>query len=203
MSSITPRLVIATRNQGKTSEIRTLLGNIPWKFISLDDFESVGTADELEDSYSGNATSKARYYARATGEWVLADDSGLEVAALAGAPGVKSARYGGPNASDEDRRMKLLREIASGGLQNRSARFVCAVAVAKPNEEIFELTYGVCEGSISEEPRGDSGFGYDPIFIPNGYDQTFGELSERVKNRISHRARAIMTMREFLLTAEV
>lgn len=193
------RLVIATRNPGKAAEIQDLLGNIELRLLSLNDFENVGLATETEDTYCGNAISKAQYYAAATGEWILADDSGLEVAALAGAPGVFSARYAGTNSSDEDRRVKLLQALAHVAPGDRTARFVCAVAFAKPNGKLIRVEEGVCEGSISREPHGISGFGYDPIFVPHGHHQTFGELPQFVKNNISHRAKAIAKMRAFLL----
>jgi XTP/dITP diphosphohydrolase len=193
------RLVIATHNVGKAKEIRILLEQTGLEMLSLEGFKGVSEAQETEDSYAGNAIVKARHYAAETNEWVLADDSGLEVAALNGAPGVLSARYAGSNASDEDRRRKLLEELASIFPERRDARFVCAVALAKPNQEIVKVTNGICEGVICETARGDSGFGYDPIFVPNGYNQTFGELAHEVKNQISHRARAIVAMRSFLL----
>jgi XTP/dITP diphosphohydrolase len=194
------RLVIATRNEGKAAEIRVLLGETPFELLSLSDFDRAGEAEEQENSYAGNAISKAQYYALATGELVLADDSGLEVASLDGAPGVLSARYAGPSATDSQRRLKLLQELVARNSTDRGARFVCAVAVSGRNGRILKVTEGFCEGSICREPRGDSGFGYDPIFLPNGYSQTFGELSETVKNQISHRAKAVTQMKEFLLT---
>ena len=194
------RLVIATHNEGKAAEIRTLFGDTPFELFSLSIFKDAGEAPEIENSYEGNATSKARYYAAFTGEFVLADDSGLEVSALDGAPGVLSARYAGPTASDSERRLKLLHEIARTHTADRSARFVCALALASRTGEIIKVTHGICLGSISFEPRGNSGFGYDPIFIPKEYAQTFGELSEGVKNQISHRAKAIALMRQFMLS---
>jgi non-canonical purine NTP pyrophosphatase (RdgB/HAM1 family) len=193
------RLVIATRNHGKLLEIRTLLGDVPWSLVTLDQFENVGEAEENEGTYIGNAISKAKFYASATGEIVMADDSGLEVTALAGAPGVLSARYAGPNASDEVRRVKLLSELKSASSSDRSARFVCAAVMANPEGEVLQLAEGICEGSICFDEHGESGFGYDPIFVPDGYHQTFGELSEEVKNSISHRAIALQKMRQFLI----
>ena len=193
---MTHRLVIGTHNKGKAVEIKALLGDIGWTLLSLDQFEKVGAATEDADTYSGNASAKASYYAKMTGEWVVADDSGLEVQALAGAPGVFSARYGGPNASDSQRRLKLLTELT--GVNDRRARFVCSAAIADSNGNIVKTAEGICEGVISTNARGDSGFGYDPIFIPSGYDLTFGELSERIKNQISHRARAIRGLLSFL-----
>jgi XTP/dITP diphosphohydrolase len=194
------RLLIATSNHGKLIEIRTLLGDIPWNLIALDQFENIGEAEESERTYVGNAISKAKFYASATGEIVLADDSGLEVTALGGAPGVLSARYAGPNASDADRRVKLLSELKSVCSSDRSARFVCAAVVLDPDGEVLQVAEGICEGSICFAERGKSGFGYDPIFLPDGYDQTFGELSEQIKNSISHRARALQSIRQFLVS---
>lgn len=193
---MTKRLVIATHNKGKAVEIKTLLGDISWTLLSLDQFENVGEAVEDADTYSGNAAAKASYYAQTTGEWVLADDSGLEVQALGGAPGVLSARYAGPNASDSERRLKLLSELL--GVDDRRARFVCSAAIANSSGQIVKTAEGICEGVISQNPRGDSGFGYDPIFIPSGYDLTFGELSDQIKNQISHRAKAIRGLCSFL-----
>jgi XTP/dITP diphosphohydrolase len=131
----------------------------------------------------------------------LADDSGLEVEALGGAPGVLSARYAGDDASDADRRALVLSELATtelAGSDNRRARFVCAVALARPSGEVLNLSEGICEGSITFAPRGSSGSGYDPLFVPDGYDQTFAELSDQIKNQISHRARALIKLREYL-----
>ena len=192
------RLVIATRNEGKATEIRTLFGEIPFELLSLSTFRDAGEAPEIEDSYAGNAAAKAHYYAAATGEFVLADDSGLEVAALDGAPGVLSARYAGPSSSDSERRLKLLNEIGRTRSADRSARFVCATALASRDGKIVKVTHGICAGSISLEPRGKSGFGYDPIFVPSDYQQTFGELNESIKNQISHRAKAINLVKQFL-----
>src|SRR6185503_17228470 len=149
-------------------------------------------------TYAENAIAKAQFYAAATGLLALADDSGLEVAALGGAPGVYSARYAGEGASDIDRRTLLLAELAKTNGGDRRARFVAAVAIADSSGEVLNVSEGICEGTITFEPRGNSGFGYDPLFVPNGYDQTFAELSDDVKNRISHRARALMLTRDSL-----
>lgn len=191
-------LLLGTRNPGKIYEIKLILGDLPLEFSSLNDFPHVAVAIEDADTYAGNAIKKARFYARETGVPVLADDSGLEVEALGGAPGVISHRYAGDNANDADRRKFLLSKLAETGSDNRRARFVCAIAIATVAGELLNLSEGICEGAITFEPRGESGFGYDALFVPDGYDQTFGELSDEIKNRISHRARALLKVRDFL-----
>ena len=192
------RLLLGTRNPGKVKEITTILEDSGWTFSSLQEFAAVGPAAEDGVTYAENAIAKARFYAAATGLLALADDSGLEVAALGGAPGVYSARYAGEGASDADRRALLLAELIRVDARDRRARFVASVAIAHPNGEVLNLSEGICEGTITFEPRGNSGFGYDPLFVPDGYHQTFAELSDEVKNRISHRARALMRLRDSL-----
>ena len=192
------RLLLGTRNSGKVKEIETILEDSGWTFSSLREFDEVGPAAEDGVTYAENAIAKARFYAAETELLALADDSGLEVAALGGAPGVHSARYAGDNASDADRRQLLLAELARVDSGDRRARFVAAVAIADPNGVVLNLSEGICEGRITFEPRGTSGFGYDPLFIPDGYDQTFAELPDKVKNLISHRARALMRLRDSL-----
>ena len=192
------RLLLGTRNPGKVKEIETILEDSGWSFSSLREFEHVGPAAEDGVTYAENAIAKARFYAATTGLLALADDSGLEVAALGGAPGVYSARYAGDNASDADRRALLLAELAKVDSGDRRARFVAAVAIATPGGEVLNVSKGICEGMITFEPRGTSGFGYDPIFVPDGYNQTFAELPDEAKNRISHRARALMRTRDSL-----
>jgi XTP/dITP diphosphohydrolase len=191
-------LLLGTRNPGKIREIENILQNSGWSFRSLQEFKHVESADENGVTYADNAVAKARFYATATGLWALADDSGLEVEALAGAPGVFSARYAGENASDADRRNLLLSELEKVGDKARRARFVSAVAIASNDGVILNVSEGICEGTITSAPRGDGGFGYDPLFIPDGYDQTFAELAENVKNQISHRARALLKTKHFL-----
>ena len=191
-------LLLGTRNPGKIHEIKLVLGDVDLQLCSLNDFVGVGIAEENADTYAQNAIAKALFYARATGLPALADDSGLEVEALAGAPGVHSARYAGDDATDADRRNLLLSELAKTGSANRAARFVCVIAVASARGEVLNVSEGVCGGTITFEARGTSGFGYDPIFIPDGYDQTFAQLSNEVKNQISHRARAFIKLRAFL-----
>lgn len=191
-------LLLGTRNPGKVIEIVSILANPDWSFSSLQDFPNVGEAEENFATFAENAIAKAQFYASATGLCALADDSGLEVEALGGAPGVFSARYAGAQASDADRRTLLLSELTKLGDPIRRARFVAVVAVATPDGEVLNLSEGICPGAITFAPRGTGGFGYDPLFIPDGYDRTFAELPDTIKNQISHRARALMRTRTFL-----
>src|SRR5689334_10530658 len=199
------RLLLGTRNPGKIHEIKLILGDIAFDLCSLNDFPNVAVAPEDADTYAENAISKAQFYARETGIVALADDSGLEVEALGGAPGVLSARYAGEHATDADRRNLLLSELtkvselSNPRSDNRRARFVCAIAIATADGEVLNLSEGVCDGTITYAPRGTSGFGYDPLFVPDGYKQTFAELSDEVKNHISHRARALLKLRDSLI----
>ena len=192
------RLLLGTRNPGKVFEIVSILADSGWSFFSLEDFPNVGEAEENFTTFVENAIAKAQFYASATGLCALADDSGLEVEALGGAPGVLSARYAGANATDADRRVLLLSELARVGASIRRARFVAVVAISKPKGEILNTSEGICDGTIAIAPRGTGGFGYDPLFIPEGYNQTFAELPDTIKNQISHRARALMDTRAFL-----
>src|SRR5262249_51937719 len=153
----------------KVKEITTILANTGWSFSSLQEFAEVGPAAEDGVTYAENAIAKARFYAAATGLLALADDSGLEVAALGGAPGVYSARYAGEGASDADRRELLLAELAKVESDDRRARFVAAVAIASPDGAVLNASEGICEGTIIFAPRGTGGFGYDPLFVPHGY----------------------------------
>jgi XTP/dITP diphosphohydrolase len=191
-------LLLATRNPGKVREITSILEDSGWSFSSLQEFEHVASPKENGETYADNAILKARYYAAATGLCALADDSGLEVEALGGAPGVLSARYAGENASDADRRKLLLSELSTSDDNERKARFISVVAIANTDGTVLNISEGSCEGTITFAPRGTGGFGYDPLFIPDGYDQTFAELAQDVKNRLSHRARALRKTLEFL-----
>jgi XTP/dITP diphosphohydrolase len=214
-----PSLLLGTHNAGKVREIETILRDVRWRLRSLREFEEVGVAAENAPTYAENAILKAQFYARETGIHTLADDSGLEVAALGGAPGVLSARYAGEGASDADRRALLLSELArveneSSRLEaakaavadrnaavhssNRRARFVCVVAIATPDGTVLNTSEGMCEGKIIFDERGRNGFGYDPLFVPDGFEETFAELSDSIKNQISHRARALLKTRQFL-----
>jgi XTP/dITP diphosphohydrolase len=191
-------LVIATRNRGKLLELRALIRELPLVLLDLSSFPSVQTIPETGATFVENASLKAAGYAIQIGEMTLADDSGLEVDALGGAPGVRSARYAGDGASDSERVDKLLSELSHVRPRERTARFVSAIAIAGREGVILNISSGVCEGRIAEAPRGANGFGYDPVFIPEGYDQTFAELRPQLKNRISHRGKALEAATHFL-----
>jgi XTP/dITP diphosphohydrolase len=182
------KLLIATANPGKLREMRALLAFPGLELVSLADLRNFQPVEEGAD-YAENATRKAGTCARHTGSWTIADDSGLEVDALAGAPGPHSARLAGPHASDADRRRQLL-ELLRPLPRPWTARFRCTMALASPEGSI-DLATGICEGEIIPKERGDGGFGYDPLFLVAGGDQTMAELSEAEKNFISHRSRAV------------
>ncbi|MEZ4555150.1 MAG: XTP/dITP diphosphatase [Caldilineaceae bacterium] len=182
-------LLIATHNQGKLREYRALLADLPLKVVNLDEAGVDFDVDETGTTFAENALLKARAYAAATGLLTWADDSGLEVDALDGAPGVYSARYAGPDATDEDRYRKLLRTLAALPDAPRTARFRCVVALVAPDGAAY-TTDGICPGVIIDEPRGSHGFGYDPVFFLPDLGQTMAELPPAAKNRISHRGRA-------------
>jgi XTP/dITP diphosphohydrolase len=191
-------ILLGTGNPGKTAEICGALQDLGIHFLTLKDFPQVLPVEESGVTYEENAILKAADYARQFGRWTLADDSGLEVDALAGAPGVLSARYAGTEASDADRIALLLDQIGNAPVHNRRARFVCALVLADSTSRVISVVHGVCEGTITTSPRGSNGFGYDPIFIPDGFDATFGELPSDVKEGISHRGKALDQMRVFL-----
>ena len=200
MTETLPReLLIATRNPGKLTEIQPLLSGLPVVFRSLLDFPHTTEVEETGATFAENASLKAMAYAAQTGAWALSDDSGLEVDALGGAPGIFSARYAGERATDAERIQLLLSELARTGNAERRARFVCAVSISDPTGRILNVSTGLCEGRIGDAPKGEKGFGYDPLFLPDGFEQTFGELSSEIKQQISHRARALAKTRAFLL----
>ena len=203
------KLVLATRNQGKVRELTDLLyryGNPSLEslkgsssadvarqqcaisIVSLENYPDAPEVVEDGKTYMENAVKKASIIAEYTSHLTLADDAGLEVDALGGAPGIHSKRWAGEDATDEIRIAKLLQALESA--TNRRARFIAAIAVVHPNSEP-KVVLGVCEGHIRHDPVGESGFGYDPVFVPDGYHQTFAELGEDIKNRISHRAKAL------------
>ncbi len=192
------RLLIATRNAGKVNELRDLLSGMPVELLNLNDVAPVPEVEETGATFEENAILKARGYALQTGTWALADDSGLEIEALDGAPGVLSARYGGSETGFAEKIQRLLSEIDETEDPERRARFVCSVALADAEGEVRFTAEGICAGTIAEEPRGTGGFGYDPIFIPDGFNSTFGELPVRIKQQISHRGRAIAKIMPFL-----
>ncbi len=192
------KLVVGTNNAGKIKELNELLADLPVEITGLGEFGNIFDVEETGTTFEENAILKADSYAVQTGFWALSDDSGLEVEALDGAPGVYSARYAGENAKNEEKIAKLLGELAKTGSESRRARFVCVMALANESGEIKFIAEGICNGKIADQPRGANGFGYDPIFIPEGFEQTFGELSSTVKREISHRAQAIKKIIRFL-----
>jgi XTP/dITP diphosphohydrolase len=183
------KIVIATRNGGKLREFRDLLSPLGSEILSLTDLSIALEPEESGATFAENARLKAITYSHCTQLPVLADDSGLEVAALGGRPGIHSARYAGPGASDAERVFKLLQELGTSG-EGREARFVCALALAREGALLLE-TAGECSGVIAAEPRGTNGFGYDPVFLFPELGKTYAELSEAEKNRYSHRSRAV------------
>jgi XTP/dITP diphosphohydrolase len=191
--------VLATANRAKAREMAALLAGIPFRIVNLSDFPGVSLPPEGETSYAENALGKARAVASATGELALADDSGIEVDALGGGPGVLSARYGGPGLSDPERCEVMLREIASVPREKRTARFRCLIGIVCPRRGRETTVEGVVEGVLLESPRGTGGFGYDPLFFYPPLGRGFAELSAEEKNRVSHRAQACQRAREWLL----
>ena len=191
------KLLLATRNRNKVIEMQHALEDTGWQVVMLSDI--VGAPDVEEDgaTFKDNALKKARGAARFSHLWTLAEDSGLEIDALGGEPGVRSARYAGDGATDAERIRKVLGHLVSVRDEQRTARFRCLICVIDPagKESCFE---GRCEGRMAHRAAGSSGFGYDPIFIPDGYDRTFAELGLGVKNKISHRARALEQVIAFL-----
>ncbi len=195
---MTRELLIATRNAHKTGEIRGILG-ADFHVTDLLAHPEIPSAEETGATLEENAKLKAVSASRLFNGMVMSDDSGLEVDALGGAPGVRSARYAGEGATDAKNRDKLLAELARIGARGkeRSARFRCVIALAQ-NGEVLATFDGAVEGVIINAPRGDGGFGYDPLFVPDGYCETFAQLSSEIKNRESHRARAMTKAIAFL-----
>jgi XTP/dITP diphosphohydrolase len=192
-------LLIGTANRGKVREIREALTQLPLTLHDLTEYPNISIPFESGLSYEENATIKARHYATNSGLWALADDSGLEVSALDGAPGLKSARYGGDHASDSDRVDLLLSRMLEVPMTMRGATFICVMVIAEPGNRLLHVAEGRCQGVLSTSAAGERGFGYDPIFIPDGYDRTFGELPSTIKSKISHRALALASVREFFV----
>lgn len=195
------KLLIASQNKGKIREYDEILAGMNVQVIGLGD---IGLGDfepaETGDTFEANAIEKVRAYAERAGMLTLADDSGLEVEALDGRPGIYSARYGGPGLDDAGRRALLLKELQGVPDAERAARFVCVIAVHDPANGQTHTLYGECVGSILQEERdGGHGFGYDPLFLPDGYDQSMAELPPDIKNRISHRGRAAAQLPDLLV----
>ena len=191
------KLLLATNNEGKLREYRALLEGLPCQLTTLAEEGIEAAVEEPGSSLEENARFKATTYARLSRLLSLADDSGLEVDALGGEPGGLSARYAGEGASDADRVNYLLSRLDGVAQERRTARFQCVIAIASPEGEV-EVCRGQCEGTVATEPRGENGFGYDPIFYLPGLGKTMAELTLEEKNRISHRARAARAARKAL-----
>jgi XTP/dITP diphosphohydrolase len=188
-------LVVATQNPGKIREIREILKELNYSVIPIFQFYPDFNVEEDGQTYAENASKKALAAAKLTGRIAIGEDSGLEVKALGGAPGIFSARFGGKTLSQSEKNRLILEALK--GVSDRSARFVCVVAVATPEGQV-KTAEGICEGSIGFKEQGEGGFGYDPIFIVEGYQKTMAELEPEIKNKISHRARAFRRIREIL-----
>jgi XTP/dITP diphosphohydrolase len=189
-------LVVATTNPDKVREIREILAGLPITLQTLSDFPAIAPPAETGTTFQENARQKALFYARATGTTVVAEDSGLEVDALGGAPGVQSARFGGEDSTYAEKFALLYEALRQVGAVTSTARFVCALAVADPDAVVFEAR-GTVDGSIAPEPRGLGGFGYDPIFLYPPFGCTLAEAGER-KHEVSHRADAFRALRRML-----
>jgi XTP/dITP diphosphohydrolase len=192
------QLLVATRNPGKVAEISEILGSLDVVSLSLDDVEIDVEVEESGKTFEENAILKARGYSRITGLLTLADDSGLEVDALDGQPGVHTARFGGPGLTPKQRYQRLLESLSSVPWERRSARFRCVVALAH-DDVLIGTSNGICEGMIAVEPAGEGGFGYDPVFYLPERNMTMAQLPPAEKNRISHRSRALAAIAPLLL----
>lgn len=191
------KILIASGNKGKIEEIKERFNNFDIEFIAQDKFSQLAEVVEDGDSFRENAFKKAHTRSRETGLVTMADDSGLVVEYLNGRPGIYSARFAGENATDEENNRKLLRLLEGVSEEKRKAYFKCVIALVFPNKQ-KEVTFsGICQGKITEEMRGDNGFGYDPLFYVPEYEKTMAELSLSVKNQISHRARALEEMEQY------
>ncbi len=185
------KLLVATHNQGKVREFAEMLGDMTIDWLSLSDVAVTEDVAETGSTFAENARLKAQAYAKKTSLLTLADDSGLEVDALDGAPGVYTARYGGPGLTHEARYRLLLHNLANVPQKERSARFRCVIALAAPDGRILAEAEGTCEGTIALEPAGQGGFGYDPVFYLPEYEMTMAQVGSAVKHQISHRGQAL------------
>ena len=190
LTALPKRILIASGNNGKIREFEFLLRPLRIELLTLADFPHIAEPEETGSTFTANAELKASYYAAQTGEWSIADDSGLEIDLLDGRPGVLSARYGGAATSYQEKMQLVLNELRDTAKDERGAQFVSVIALADPSGEIHLTAEGICRGSIADSPRGGNGFGYDPIFIPDGFDRTFGEMSDDEKRSLSHRGKA-------------
>jgi XTP/dITP diphosphohydrolase len=188
-------LIIATGNKKKIEEIKRITEDLDVKVLTLDDFPGSPEVEEDGKSFEENAVKKATAVADYAGIAALADDSGIEVDALNGAPGILSARYAGEGADDRRNVLKLLKDLQ--GVEERGARFVCCLALAFPDGRV-KTFFGYAGGAIGTEPRGENGFGYDPLFYPKGHDRTFAEMTDEEKDSLSHRGNALKQLRKFL-----
>lgn len=195
------RLVVATTNPGKLREIRALLAGLPFDILALDQWPDVEAPEEAGRTFAENARAKALYYATATGELTVAEDSGLEIDALGGAPGVESARYGGIDASYPKKFALIYDALREKSAPSSGARFVCVLALAHDGRILFE-TRGIVEGRIAPEPTGHGGFGYDPIFLYPPYGCTLAEATPEQKAAVSHRGQAFRALRGYLESME-
>jgi XTP/dITP diphosphohydrolase len=191
------KLILATANQNKKIEMTALLQGLPLDLRTLADYPGLAMPEEDQDTFVGNAIKKAQVVAEHSGEMAIADDSGLEVEALGGRPGVYSSRYAGVEGDYERNNRLLLNELIDIPPQERGARFVAVIAIATPGNRTYTVQ-GVCPGRIADAPRGEGGFGYDPLFIYEPKGLTFAEMSASEKNAVSHRARALRQARELL-----
>ena len=192
------RLAMATRNEHKLRELRSICGDWPVEWLTVETHQGPWPeVDEPHDTYLDNAFEKAHAVAQALGVPAVADDSGIEVDALGGGPGPRSARYAGEDATDADNRRQLLAALKGVPGPGRTARYRCVAAIAWPDGRELHAE-GVCEGTLATKPRGGGGFGYDPLFVPEGWDRTMAELAPAEKDRISHRGRALRALRQKL-----
>ena len=199
MTGVRPsRLLVATTNPGKLAEIRDVLGGMPLTLAALDEHAGLSEPEETGTTFAANARLKARYYAGATGELTVAEDSGLEIDALNGEPGVRSARFNGESYADKFAAIR--RMLAERGTDTSTARFVCALALARARGILWEAA-GIVEGRLQLPPRGSGGFGYDPIFHYPPYGRTLAEVTPEEKAAVSHRGQAFRQLRRYLTTS--
>ncbi|WHH60528.1 XTP/dITP diphosphatase [Petroclostridium sp. X23] len=191
------RIVVATKNKGKIKEIQHILKDLPVQVLSQDDLDIKTDVEETGSTFEENALIKAREIQKMCNEVTIADDSGLEVDYLNGAPGIYTARYAGEGATDIDKMNKLIKELDGVPLENRTARFVCAIAAVFPDGKKI-VVRGECEGLIAFEPVGEKGFGYDPLFYLPQYQATMAQIEDELKNTISHRAKALALLKKEL-----